>query len=152
MLTIDNLERVVDGIVATIPELNEKVAYVVDDDELTEQADGYLGTKPILLCLVPSSQGFGEADNFGFISYLQFFILKKTDSKKLTSKNNFLQIFKDTHPIVIDFLKKLVAAEDENGCEIFKDFNYNSVLVKPVRFKAQHNGWEIQIDQKEWTY
>ena len=152
MLTIDNLENIVDAIVATIPELSEKVEYVVDDDELTEKADAYNGAKPILMCLVPSSQGFGEADNFGFISYLQFFVLKKTDSKKLTSKGSFLQIFKDLQPIVLDFLKKLVAAEDENGCQVFKDFNYNSVLVKPIRFKAQHNGWEIQIDQKEWTY
>lgn len=152
MLTIDNLERVVDGIAVAIPELNDKVEYVSNDDELTEKADAYKGAQPILMCLVPSSQGFGQKDNFGFISYLQFFILKKIDAKKITSRNNFLQIFKDTQPIVMDFIKKLVASEDENGCEIFQDFNYNSILVKPVRFKAQHNGWEIQIDQKEWTY
>ena len=152
MLTIDNLETVVDAIVATIPELEQEVEYVVDDDQLAEKADAYTGGKNLLLCLVPSSQGFGEIDNFGFISFLQFFILKKTDYKKIKSKKDFLKIFKDSQPITLDFFKKLVSSEDENGCKIFQDMNFNSVLIRATRYKTQHNGWEIQIDQKEWTY
>ena len=35
MLTIDQLETVVDAIVATIPELEQEVQYVIDDDQLT---------------------------------------------------------------------------------------------------------------------
>ena len=152
MLTIDNLETVVDAIVATIPELEQEVEYVVDDDQLAEKADAYTGGKNLLLCLVPSSQGFGEIDNFGFISFLQFFILKKTDYKKIKSKKDFLKIFKDSQPITLDFFKKLVSSEDENGCKIFQDMNFNSVLIRATRYKTQHNGWEIQIDQKAWTY
>ena len=152
MLTIDQLETVVDAIVATIPELEQEVEYVVDDDQLAEKADAYKGDKHLLLCLVPSSQGFGEIDNFGFISFLQFFILKKTDYKKIKSKKDFLQIFKDSQPITLNFFKKLVISEDENGCKIFQDMNFNSVVIKATRYKTQHNGWEIQIDQKEWTY
>ena len=152
MLTIDNLETVVDAIVATIPELEQEVEYVVDDDQLAEKADAYTGGKNLLLCLVPSSQGFGEIDNFGFISFLQFFILKKTDYKKIKSKKDFLKIFKDSQPITLDFFKKLVSSEDENGCKIFQDMNFNSVLIRATRYKTQHNGWEIQIDQKSWTY
>ena len=152
MLTIDQLETVVDAIVATIPELEQEVEYVVDDDQLAEKADAYKGDKHLLLCLVPSSQGFGEIDNFGFISFLQFFILKKTDYKKIKSKKDFLQIFKDSQPITLNFFKKLVISEDENGCKIFQDMNFNSVVIKATRYKTQHNGWEIQIDQKAWTY
>ena len=102
--------------------------------------------------MVPSAQGFGESDNFGFMSFYQFFILKKTDYKKLKSSKEFLQIFKDSQPITVDFFYKLIASVDENGCKIFQDMNFNSVLIKPTRYKAQHNGWEIQIDQKSWTY
>ena len=69
MLTIDNLETVVDAIVATIPELEQEVQYVIDDDQLTEKADAYKGDKHLLVCLVPSSQGFGEPDSFGFMSF-----------------------------------------------------------------------------------
>ena len=152
MLTIDNLETVVDAIVSTIPELEQEVQYVIDDDQLTEKADAYKGDKHLLVCLVPSAQGFGEIDNSGFISFLQFFVLKKTDYKKLKSSKDFLQIFKDSQPITLDFLNKLIASEDENGCKIFQEFNFNSVLIKPTRYKTQHNGWEIQIDQKAWTY
>ena len=152
MLTIDNLETVVDAIVATIPELEQEVEYVVDDNQLAEKADAYTGGKNLLLCLVPSSQGFGEIDNFGFISFLQFFILKKTDYKKIKSKKDFLKIFKDSQPIVIDFIKKLIESRDIDGCKIFKELNYDSILIKPTRYKTQHNGWEIQIEQKEWTY
>ena len=83
MLTIDNLETVVDAIVATIPELEQEVQYVIDDDQLTEKADAYKGDKHLLLCLVPSAQGFGEIDNSGFISFLQFFVLKKTVYSKI---------------------------------------------------------------------
>ena len=152
MLTIDQLETVVDAIVATIPELEQEVQYVIDDDQLTEKADAYKGDKHLLVCLVPSAQGFGEQDSFGFMSFYQFFILKKTDYKKLKSSKEFLQIFKDSQPITLDFFYKLIASVDENGCKIFQDMNFNSVLIKPTRYKAQHNGWEIQIDQKSWTY
>ena len=152
MLTIDNLETVVDAIVATIPELEQEVQYVIDDDQLTEKADAYKGDKHLLVCLVPSAQGFGEPDSFGFMSFYQFFILKKTDYKKLKSSKEFLQIFKDSQPITLDFFYKLIASVNENGCKIFQDMNFNSVLIKPTRYKAQHNGWEIQIDQKSWTY
>ena len=152
MLTIDQLETVVDAIVATIPELEQEVQYVIDDDQLAEKADAYKGDKHLLVCLVPSAQGFGEPDSFGFMSFYQFFILKKTDYKKLKSSKEFLQIFKDSQPITLDFFTKLIASVDENGCKIFQELNFNSVLIKPTRYKAQHNGWEIQIDQKEWTY
>ena len=59
---------------------------------------------------------------------------------------------KDSQPIVIDFIKKLIESRDIDGCKIFKEFNYDSILIKPTRYKTQHNGWEIQIDQKAWTY
>ena len=65
MLTIDNLETVVDAIVATIPELEQEVQYVIDDDQLTEKADAYKGDKHLLLCLVPSAQGFGAFSKSG---------------------------------------------------------------------------------------
>ena len=119
---------------------------------MAEKADAYTGGKNILLCLAPTNQGFGEIDYSGFISFLQFFVLKKTDYKKLKSSKDFLQIFKDSQPITLDFFNKLIASEDENGCKIFQEFNFNSVLIKPTRYKTQHNGWEIQIDQKSWTY
>lgn len=151
MLTIENLEIVVNAIVATIPELHQEVEYVIDDDQLAEKADAYKGDKHLLLCLVPSMQGFGEDDNSGFTSYYQFFILKKTNYTKIKSSADFLKIFKDSQPITLDFFNKLINSEDEEGCKIFRDFQHNSVLIKPTRYKAQHNGWEIQLDQKLWT-
>lgn len=122
---------------------------LVTDDELTELLTDHKSTDNILLVAVlPSYGGFGQEDNAGMISYLQFFVLEKTDYSFLKNRNEYLAIYDRTLEVVKQFLEAMFGINVLNCSQEQLQYDFQ---IHPISRKAKCNGYEIQIDSKAYT-
>ena len=151
MITIRQLREAMAEIVSEIPEIN-KIRFVIDDDQLADTMEKFKNTEnTMLVCLVPTYQSFAENEDItGYISFMQFFLVDKVDYKTFPSEDVFTELFIKIQDITSDFIGKLF--EYKIGeCLVFGNLQPNSLVIRPVRNKAQCNGWEIQIDDKTYS-
>lgn len=151
MITILQLREAIAEIVSQIPEIN-KTRFVIDDDQLADTLSEFKTTEnTMLVCLVPTYQSFAnDEDLTGYMSFLQFFLVDKVDYKTFKSEDEFTQIFIKIQSLVSAFIGKLF--EYHNGeCLLFGNLQHDSLVIRPVRNKAQCNGWEIQLDDKTYS-
>ena len=120
---------------------------VATDDELVELLNDHK-TGIIFLSVLPSFSGYGvDEDNSGIISFLQFFVLEKTDYSSLKKQDEYIEIFQRTLEAAKKFMNH-VYKQNINNCsadELQYDFS-----LRPISRKAQCNGWEIQIDSRAY--
>lgn len=151
MITIRQLREAMAEIVSEIPEIN-KVRFVIDDDQLADTLDKF---KPedntMLVCLVPTYQSFADTEDItGYLSFLQFFLVDKVDYKKFASEDAFTELFIKLQELASTFIGKLFDYQ-KGECLVFGNLQHNSLVIRPVRNKAQCNGWEIQLDDRTYS-
>lgn len=151
MITIRQLREAMAEIVSEIPEIN-KIRFVIDDDQLADTMEKFKNTEnTMLVCLVPTYQSFAENEDItGYISFMQFFLVDKVDYKTFPSEDAFTELFIKIQEIAFDFISKLFDYQI-GACLVFGNLQHNSIVIRPVRNKAQCNGWEIQIDDKTYS-
>lgn len=122
---------------------------LVTDDELVELLNDHKETDNIMLVAVlPSYGGFGEEDNSGAISFMQFFILEKVDYKKFKNRDAYIAVFQRTLTAAVAFLDAMFNLEILNCSSEKLQYDFQ---IRPISRKAQCNGYEIQIDSKAYT-
>ena len=151
MITIKQLREAMAEIVSEIPEIN-KIRFVIDDDQLADTMEKFKNTEnTMLVCLVPTYQSFAENEDItGYISFMQFFLVDKVDYKTFPSEDAFTELFIKIQEIAFNFIGKLFEYQI-GDCLVFGNLQPNSLVIRPVRNKAQCNGWEIQIDDKTYS-
>ena len=146
MITPQILKEILAENTAEISEIKRKVV-VVTDDELVEFLSNHSEDDNILLMAVlPSYSGYGEEDNAGAFSFMQFFFLEKVDYGDFRNQDEYIAVFQRTLTALMEFLRNLL---ESNACsreELQRDFK-----ILPVSRKAQCNGYELQIDAKLFT-
>lgn len=146
MIDILSFREAIVEIVSQIPEIN-KTRFVVTDDQLADYLNEHKKQEnTLLMCLVPTYQSFGEKDAIKMTSYFQFFILEKVDYKEMKNEDDFLQVFIRTQRVLRHFMKTMIEYQQGDCSYPFEDLKENTIVIRPVRNKAQCNGWEIQID------
>lgn len=132
---------------ANIPSI-KKLEILVTDDELADILSRHKESENIMLVAVmPSYSGFGEEDDAGVISYLQFFVLEKVDYTKFKNKDEYLAVFERTLSVARDFVINMFLLEDVNCSLEQLQYDYQ---IRPISRKAGCNGYEIQIDSKAY--
>ena len=122
---------------------------LVTDDELVDLLNEHKEAQNIMLIAVlPSYGGFGEEDNSGAISFLQFFILEKVDYKKFKSRDEYIAVFQRTLTAAVAFLDAMFNLEIVNCSSEKLQYDFQ---IRPISRKAGCNGYEIQIDSKAYT-
>ena len=122
---------------------------LVTDDELTDLLGEHkTGDNILLVAVLPSYGGFGEEDNSGVISYLQFFVLEKTDYKAFKNRDEYLAVFQRTLDAARLFLQEMFGLAILNCSKEQLQYDYQ---IRPLSRKASCNGYEIQIDSKAYT-
>lgn len=135
-------------VTSLIPAIKRKEV-LVTDDELAEKLAEHKNTDNILLVAVlPSYGGFGEEDNAGLISYMQFFVLEKVDYKKFKNSDEYIAVFDRTLEAARAFLNGMFGIELLNCSNEQLQYDFQ---LRPISRKAGCNGYEIQIDSKAYT-
>lgn len=148
MISPTILKENIAEVASLIPAIKRKEV-LVTDDELAEKLADHKNTDNILLVAVlPSYGGFGEEDNSGIISYMQFFLLEKVDYKKFKNNDEYLEVFDRTLEAARAFLNGMFGIELLNCSKEQLQYDFQ---IRPISRKAQCNGYEIQIDSKAYT-
>ncbi len=127
----------------------KKIEVLVSDDELVELLTDHKETDNIMLVAVlPNYGGFGEEDNSGIISYLQFFVLEKVGKSNFKNKDEYLAVFNRTLLAATEFLDAMFNLEVVNCSSERLQYDFQ---IRPISHKAKCNGYEIQIDSKAYT-
>ena len=122
---------------------------LVTDDELVDLLNKHKETQNIMLVAVlPSYGGFGEEDNSGAISFMQFFLLEKVDYQKFKNRDEYIAVFQRTLTATVAFLEAMFNLEIVNCSTEQLQYDYQ---IRPISRKAGCNGYEIQIDSKAYT-
>lgn len=146
MIDIKTLREKIAEIRTQIPEI-KKVEFLVTDDELASVMGDHKASENMLLCVVvPSYGGFGEEDESGFESFLQFFICEKVDLKVFKNQNDYVETLQRISEVVKPFVKKMFAREN---C-LAMDLNRNSLKIDVFTRKAQCMGYSIEVDEKSY--
>lgn len=102
----------------------------------------------MLLCIVvPSYAGFGEEDESGFKSFLQFFICEKVDLKVFKNQNEYIDTLQRISEVVKPFVQKMFSRED---C-LSMDLDRSSLNIDAFSRKAQCMGYAIEVDEKSYV-
>lgn len=119
---------------------------VVDDSQIIKfLADQTSEMNSILLGIIPDFSPNGDsADNFIASGSVAFFVLNKTTYSEYDHKG-FIDIFKDTFPVVRDLVEKMLQ-DSREGCDVLRYLNTNTIHILPVWNKAGCNGWQILCD------
>ena len=110
------------------------------DDELVELASDQKKDDNILLVAVlPSYNGFGVEDEAGTISYLQFFIVEKTDYSFLKNRDEYLTVFQRTIEVAKKFILLMFGIELMNCSKEQLQYDFK---VLPVKMPGTRDGTE----------
>lgn len=140
-------ERTVE-VKSLIPEI-KFTDFVASDDELVHSLMNLKKSDNIMLVsVVPSYSGFGIEDSSGFRTYLNFYILEKTDDKQLRNRDEYMAVFQRTLAAARRFIAEVFSIEGQL-C-ISSELEYSSLMLRPVINKAQCYGWMLEIDEKKY--
>lgn len=147
MIDIKILREKIAEIRTEIPEI-KKVEFLVTDDELASVMVDHKAAENMLLCVVvPSYAGFGEEDESGFKSFLQFFICEKVDLKVFKNQNDYIDTLQRISEVVKPFVQKMFSRED---C-LSMDLDRSSLNIDAFSRKAQCMGYAIEVDEKSYV-
>lgn len=147
MIDIKTLREKIAEIRVSIPEI-KKVEFLVTDDELANVMGDHKKEDGLLLCaVVPSYGGFGEEDDSGYKSYLQFFLCEKVDLKVFKNQNDYIETLQRISEVVKPFVKTFFTREDCLGLDLDRD----SLNIDAFSRKAQCMGYSIEVDAKSYT-
>ena len=133
------------------PELPEikKIEFVVTDDELANLMTDHKKEENLLLVVVvPSYSGFGEEDESGIQSYLQFFLCKKVDLKVFKNQDEYISTLEEILAVLKPFVKKLFTNEN---CASF-ELERGTLRIDPFARKASCMGYSIEVDEKSQKF
>lgn len=147
MIDIKILREKIAEIRTEIPEI-KKVEFLISDDELANVMGFHKKEDNMLLCIVvPSYAGFGEEDESGFKSFLQFFICEKVDLKVFKNQNEYIDTLQRISEVVKPFVQKMFSRED---C-LSMDLDRSSLNIDAFSRKAQCMGYAIEVDEKSYV-
>jgi hypothetical protein len=152
MIDPNTLREKIFEIKPEIPEI-KSVKFVVDDDELaSELKDHSINDNIILIVVVPSFNGFGQEDQSGIRSFLQFFLMEKVDSKNFKTQDQYIDVFQRVLVVVRKFLKSIFPSADSDEAVdcLSMNLDYSSLKVNPITKKSQCNGWMIEVDEEKY--
>lgn len=130
------------------PSIKKREVLVTDDELVELLGDHKAGDNILLVAVLPTYGGYGQEDEAGVISYMQFFLLEKADYKSFKNRDEYLNVFERTLAAAVDFLVQMFTATGRNCTDEILRYDYQ---IRPVSRKAQCNGYEIQIDSKAFT-
>jgi len=147
MIDPNTLREKVEDLKNAVPAI-KAAEFVVDDDELSlVLKDHKEGDNMLLGVVLPSYDGFGQEDQSGYRSFLQFFIVEKTDYKTLKG-SMYVDIFQRTLVVAREIVRFLFGTDGERCLSL--DLDYNSLKIYPVAKKSQCNGYVIEIDEEKF--
>ncbi|MBE7649161.1 hypothetical protein [Tenacibaculum finnmarkense] len=127
----------------------KKVLFLVDEDDYSKFVKSELNEddQANLIIVLPSANiDFKDKDNFQFVNYLHFFIVKKISDRGGYQK--YFDSFVFTQPLILqlfDFIKNKTG--DFQECT-FKDFDLGSTSIDPVTEFARTYGFSLSIPLK----
>ncbi|MEC5156655.1 hypothetical protein [Chryseobacterium sp. MP_3.2] len=133
---------------SNIPAIKRKEVLVTDDEMVELLGDHKDSQNILLIAVLPSYGGFGQEDEAGMISYMQFFLLEKVDYKKFKNRDEYIAVFDRTLAAAKLFLTEMFGLELLN-CSL-EQLQYD-FRIRPISRKASCNGYEIQIDSKAYS-
>ncbi|KNB60980.1 hypothetical protein [Chryseobacterium sp. Hurlbut01] len=129
-----------------IPEI-KKIEFLVTDDELANvMTDHKKEDNLMLVVVVPTYSGFGEEDESGFNSYLQFFLCEKVDLKVFKNQDAYVEVLQRISEVVKTFVIKLFAREN---C-LSLNLERSSLNIDTFARKSQCMGYSIEVDEKSY--
>ncbi len=131
-----------------VPAIKKRYVLVTDDELVEKLSDHKDADNIMLVAVLPSYGGFGEEDNSGLISYMQFFILEKVDYKSFKNQDEYLAVFQRTLEAARQFVVEMFGINLLNCSAEQLQYDFQ---IRPISRKAQCNGYEIQIDSKAYT-
>lgn len=131
-----------------VPAIKKRHVVATDDEFVEFLGDHKTGDNILLVAVLPAYGGFGEEDNAGAISYMQFFVLEKVDYKSMKNQDEYLALFQRTLEAARQFLVEMFNINLLNCTQEQLQYDFQ---IRPVSRKAQCNGYEIQIDSKAYT-
>lgn len=131
-----------------LPSIKRKEVLVTDDELVELLGDHKAGDNILLIAVLPTYGGYGQEDEAGVISYMQFFLLEKVDYKSFKNRDEYLAVFERTLAATTAFLLEMFTATGRNCTDEILQYDYQ---IRPISRKAQCNGYEIQIDSKAFS-
>lgn len=131
---------------AYIPAIKSREVVATDDEFVEFLKDHKEADNILLVAVLPAYGGFGEEDEAGTMSFMQFFLLEKVDYKKLKG-DDYIAVFERTLAAARDFLSGMFGLGV--GCQV--DVLQYDFQIRPISRKAGCNGYEIQIDSKAFA-
>lgn len=133
---------------AAIPDIRRREIVATDDEFVDVLGELKTGDNLLLVAVLPAYGGFGQQDQAGVYSYMQFFVLQKVDYKALKNRDEYLAVFQRTLDAAAAFVRDLFGISALNCSDEQLQYDYQ---IRPISRKAQCNGYEIQIDSRAFT-
>lgn len=133
---------------AAIPDIRRREIVATDDEFVDVLGELKTGDNLLLVAVLPAYGGFGQQDQAGVYSYMQFFVLQKVDYKALKNRDEYVAVFQRTLAAAVAFVRDLFGISALNCSAEQLQYDYQ---IRPISRKAQCNGYEIQIDSRAFT-
>lgn len=149
MIDIKLYREMIAETTAEIPEIKKREVVVTDDEFVKFLGDQKNTDNILLIGVLPSYNGFGEEDNAGLMSYMQFFILEKVDYGKFRNNDEYLDVFVRTSEVVNKFLHNIFQMSYVECTPETLEYDVN---IRPVARKSECCGYEVQIDSRKFNF
>lgn len=149
MLNASKLKIFLEAAKAGVPEIKE-LFRVIQDEDVAKFATGVTSADGniVLIGVLPSfNLDFKNIDNHSHKNKMQFFIVKKYDSK--SGQEELMQLFDDTAAVVLKFEAWMFLESEKFPCPaIFKDIHFATFNADPVSNYFGFCGYMINFDLK----